>query len=324
MNNLKNIIRGGIWTIVGLYVSLIVLLHIPAVQDLIGNKVGEVLSEKFGTKVTVDRVDLGFLNRLVIDGVYMQDQSGKTMLEATRMSVNIGLFYLMKGKIVITSAQLFGLNANLYKQDANTKPNFQFVLDSLASKDTTSHTPLDLSIGSLIVRHGRVKYDQLDVAPKHQEFALEHILLTDISAHVILNTLTDDSLNVNLKRLSFKEKAGLDVGALSFKLAANKQSASLENFLLKLPNTNLTLEPINTTFQMKDNQLDLSTLSISGGIEQSKITPSDISCFVPLLRNFKNPIYLKTSISGTQDLLNVKDIEISSEKGSINLNAYGS
>ncbi len=324
MNNLKNIIRGGIWTIVGLYVSLIVLLHIPAVQDLIGNKVGEVLSEKFGTKVTVDRVDLGFLNRLVIDGVYMQDQTGKTMLEATRMSVNIGLFHLMKGKIVITSAQLFGLNANLYKQDANTKPNFQFVLDSLSSKDTTSHTPLDLSIGSLIVRHGRVKYDQLDVAPKHQEFALEHILLTDISAHVILNTLTDDSLNVNLKRLSFKEKAGLDVGALSFKLAANKQSASLENFQLKLPNTNLTLEPINTTFQMKDNQLDLSTLSISGGIEQSKITPSDISCFVPLLRNFKNPIYLKTSISGTQDLLNVKDIEISSEKGSINLNAYGS
>ena len=266
MNNLKNIIRGGIWTVVGLYVSLIVLLHIPAVQDLIGNKVGDALSKKFGTKVTVDRVDLDFLNRLIIDGVYMQDQTGKTMLEATRMSVNIGLFHLLKGKIVITTAQLFGLNANLYKQDANTKPNFQFVLDSLASKDTTSHTPLDLSIGSLIIRHGTVKYDQLDVAPKYQEFALEHILLTDISAHVILNTLTDDSLNVNLKRLSFKEKAGLDVGTMSFKLAANKQSASLENFQLKLPNTNLTLEPITATFQMKDKQLDLSTLSIDGGI----------------------------------------------------------
>lgn len=299
------------------------LLHIPAVQNYIGYKVGGILSEKFGTKVNVGRVDLGFMNRIVIDDVQMNDQMGNPMFEATRMSANVSLLDLLKGKIVITSAQLFGLNANLYKQTANSTPNFQFVLDSLAPKDTTSHTPLDLSIGSLIVRHGTVKYDQLDVAPKYQEFCAEHIHLSDISAHVILNTLTDDSLNVNLKKLSFNEESGLKVGSLSFKAEANKHVAALENFILKLPHTDIVLDSLKSNYQMKNNQLDLSTLSFNGTLSQSKITPSDVSSLVPLLQHFKNPIYVKTAFSGTSDRIDVRNVEIGSEKGSIQLLAHG-
>ena len=100
----------------GVYVTLVILLQIPAVQDYMGSQVGKILSEKFGTKVTVGQIDLGFMNRIIIDDVHMTDQLGKPMLEATRMSVNVDLIDLLKGKIVITSAQLFGLDANLYKQ----------------------------------------------------------------------------------------------------------------------------------------------------------------------------------------------------------------
>ena len=324
MNNLKNIIRGGIWTLVGVYVTLVILLQIPAVQDYMGSQVGKILSEKFGTKVTVGQIDLGFMNRIIIDDVHMTDQLGKPMLEATRMSVNVDLIDLLKGKIVITSAQLFGLDANLYKQTANSTPNFQFVIDSLASKDTTTHTPLDLSIGSLIVRHGKVKYDQLDVAPKQQKFSLEHIHVSDISAHVILNTLTDDSLNVNLKKLSFNEEAGLKVGALSFKAEANKQGANLEKLVLKLPHTEILLDSVWSSFRMKDNQLDVSSLSFGGRLDKSKITPSDVSSLVPLLHNFKNPIYVKSSFGGTADRIDIDNVVIGSENNSIHLSARGS
>lgn len=323
MNNVKNIIRGGIWTLIGVYVSVVILLHIPVVQSFIGKKVGDVLSEKFGTLVTVGQVDLGFMNRLVIDDVFMQDQAGKPMMEASRMSVSIDLLDLLKGKIVITSAQVFGLHANLYKQNAKSKPNFQFVLDSLASKDTTTHTPLDLSIGSLIVRHGNVKYNQLDDIPNSEEFSPKHIHFSDISAHLILNTLTDDSINVNLKKLSFKEKAGLNVKTLSFKAEANKSHAKLEDLLLKLPNTEISLEHLTSSYQMKDNQLDKSSLSFDGRLNQSKLTPSDISGFVQLLKDFKNPIFVNTSFSGTSEELVVKNVKIGSEKGSISMEGRG-
>ena len=96
--------------------------------------------------MTVGRVDLGFFNRIIIDDVSMLDQQSDSMFYATRISASIDYIPLFEGKISISSAQLFGLNAHLYKQTAESKPNFQFVLDSLASKDTTEHTPLDLRI----------------------------------------------------------------------------------------------------------------------------------------------------------------------------------
>ena len=146
MRKFRNIISGVIWTLVGLYVTLIVLLHIPAVQSFIGTKAGEILSEKFDTKVSVGRVDIGFLNRLIVDDLQMFDQNQRPLLKASRASVKIDLLELAKGKISILSAQLFGLDANLYKESADASPNFQFVLDSLASKDQSEKTPINLKI----------------------------------------------------------------------------------------------------------------------------------------------------------------------------------
>ena len=93
MRKFRNIISGVIWTLVGLYVTLIVLLHIPAVQSFIGTKAGEILSEKFDTKVSVGRVDIGFLNRLIVDDLQMFDQKNRPLLKASRASVKIEVKY---------------------------------------------------------------------------------------------------------------------------------------------------------------------------------------------------------------------------------------
>ena len=96
---------------------------------------------------------------------------------------------LTQGRIVISSAQLFGLNANLYRADAQSQPNYQFLLDSLASKDTTHHTPLDLAIRSLVIRRGQVAYRQRDVAAQNGVYSAEYLHLSDLSLHTSLDSL---------------------------------------------------------------------------------------------------------------------------------------
>ena len=172
MKSVKNIVNGAIWALVGLVVTLLVLLRLPAVQSFIGSSVGDALSEKLGTEVHVGRVDLGFFNRVIIDDISMLDQEGKQMLTASRASAKLDFLALSQGRIVVKSAQLFGLKASLYQKSADEKPNFAFVLDSLASKDSTKHTPLDLKINSLVIRRGRQLRDFLDpvVGKDQQQF----------------------------------------------------------------------------------------------------------------------------------------------------------
>ena len=98
------------------------------------------------------------LSAVIIDDVCLYDQRHKEMLRVGRLSAKIDMLPLAEGKISISSAQLFGAHARLYRRNATTVPNFQFVIDSLASKDTTSHTPLDLRISTLIIRHSSPAY----------------------------------------------------------------------------------------------------------------------------------------------------------------------
>ena len=110
--------------------------------------------------------------------------------------------------------------------------NIQFVLDSLASKDTTRHTPLDLHIGSLIIRHGAVAYNQRDIAPKPGVFSPQHLGIRDLSAHIILSHLTDKDIHLTVKKIALKDKSGLQLKNLRFKLDADQQQALLRDCLL--------------------------------------------------------------------------------------------
>ena len=69
MKKFKHICNGIIWTLIVLYLLLIVLMHLPSVQTFLGKEVAEALADKFGTKVEVGKVNLGFFNRIIIDDV---------------------------------------------------------------------------------------------------------------------------------------------------------------------------------------------------------------------------------------------------------------
>lgn len=323
MKRLKHIITGVIWTIASIYLALVILTHIPPVQAFIGSQVSKALSQKLGTKVSICKVNLGFLNRFIVDDVTVFDQKGEKMLIASRVSAKFDYLALAKGKISISSAQLFGLHANLYKKTADSKPNFQFILDSLASKDTTSKKHLDLAIHSLIIRNGNIKYDQLD-SPEKTYFTPKHIDAKEISAHIILNVLTEDSLNLNVKKLSFQETKGLNMLSLSFKAIANKNSASIEKCRLLLPNTWLSIGKITAFYKQDNGKLEMASLAYNGKINSSKITPSDLKSFDISFNNFRNPIYLSSDISGTSTSLRIKNFNLDSHNNRIRLQGNGS
>ena len=322
MKKIKKIISGIIWTIAGLVLLLYVLLRIPAIQQLIGNQVSSALEDKLGTKVSVGRVDIGLLNRITVDDVLIYDQQQKKMLQASRIEAKIDLMPLTEGRISISSAQLFGLHAILYKQTADSKPNFQFVIDSLSTKKKEK-TPLDLRIKSLVIRNGRVQYDQYDQPKTAGQLSPYHLDIRNISSHLMLNALTDDSLSFKLKKLTMQEQSGLDIRAMNMEINANKKKAVVEDFYLQLPHSEMTIDKLLATYHMKDGKLDKQSLHFAANLKHSEITPSDLTCLAPALKNFKNKIYIQTAVTGTTNSLAVNDLDISSQTGSIRLQANG-
>ena len=312
-----------LWTVIALNVILFTVTRLPVTQRYMGDKVSGIASDILGTQVSIGRVDIGLPSRLILNDLVIRDQHQQEMIRAARVSVKMNIVPLLEGKVAISSAQLFGAHFQLYKSNADAQPNFQFLLDSLASKDTTSHTPLDIQVNSLIVRHTSVDYDQLDQPETEGQFNMAHLKLQDISAYINLRALTDDSLNINVRRLSLNEQSGLTINRLGFRFEANRRHAVLHDFLLEMPNTLLKTDTITASYQLNGQEIEAGTLSFAGSIRESHITPSDLRCFDAALKNFQRPISLSTAFNGTDQRLNVPDFRLTTSEEDIDIHVDG-
>lgn len=301
LKKFRHIINAIVWVLAGLYMVAVVMANIPMIQLFIGNSLGALASKKLGTEVHIGKVNVGFFNRIIVDDVSILDQKGKHLLRSTRMSAKLSYLDLMQGRIIVTSAQLFGLDANLYKASAKAKTNFQFVIDSLQSKDTTSHKPFHMAINSLIIRHGQLTWNQLD-APHKTTFDTHHIKINNISSHIIINTLGNDSLNVIVKKLALNEASGINLKSLSLKASANSKRLDIDNLHLVLPHSEINI-PYFTC--------DLSTdAQFKTAITESHVLLSDLSPFASKLNNINRSTVFKFSLSGNRKALNVNDLTI--------------
>ena len=322
---IKYIFNVCFWTVVSLYLLIAVMVHIPYVQQSLASGVASVISSKLNTRVEIGRVDLGFLNRLVIDNTTIYDQGGKPMVRAARLAVRIDLLQLVEGRIRISSAQVFSTHFTLYRANAASAPNFQFALDALASKDSTkAKTPLDLSVNSFIMRHCSVKYDQLDRPHTPGRFNPAHLHFTNIGTYIRLNALTDDSLNVALNTLSATEQSGVKVDAMSLSLVAGGSECRLRDLSLRLPHSHIAIADITARYRrLADGKVDMGSLRYSALVKSASITPSDLSPVVPQLADYRNPLQLRLSASGTAKRVNVNRLQITSPSGELSASADG-
>lgn len=320
MNTLKHVVNWVIWSLVALYVLLMTLTHLPVFQQWLAGRAAQAIGQKLGTEVHIGSIDLGFLNRLIVDDVTVKDQEQGDLLRVGRMSVKVDLLPLSEGRIVISSAQLFNAHAVLLRKDSLSKTNFQFVIDSLASKDTTSQTPLNLAINSLIVRRSSVSYDQQDMPETKGIINPKHLNMRDISAHILLKALTDDSLSVNVKRLAMKEQSGLTVSRLSMQLQKDTHGAQLRNFFLQLPRSSLTIDSIVATCDF--NHLK-ETLQFTADLTDASITPSDLSFLTPKTSQLKSPISLNAHFSGSTDNIDVEKLQLFTADGALSAKFNG-
>ena len=320
MKTLKHVINWIVWSVIAINVLMMTLTHLPAFQSWLGAKVASIVSQKLGTEVTIGNVDVGFLNRLVVDNINLKDQAGQDLLHVGKLSARIELYPLTEGRIVLTSAQLFNAHANLYRKDSLTACNFQFVVDSLASRDTTQSTPLDLRINSLIIRQSSVAYNETSAPTTPDKFNTKHLKINDISAHILLKALTPDSIDVNVKRLTFKEQSGLSVNKLAFSFVAGTGSALLSNFYLQLPRSSLSIPQIVAQGDMFHHPAELS---FAGSIDDTSIMPQDLSPLYPPLCKFRSPISLKALVAGEGRRFDLKQFELLSADGDIYARLHG-
>lgn len=203
------------------------------------------------------------------------DKEQKQMLRVARVSAAIDIMPLFDGEVSISSAQLFGMRANIYKKDDASPLNCQFVIDSLKPKPEQPKKPLNLAIASLIIRNGSIEYNQLDKPVVNGRFSPYHISLSGISSHIIIDRLTDTSCDATIKKLALKEKSGLQIDNLKLEAQYRNDSLTVSDFMLKMPQTSLTIPSFAASFRKENGKIVPASINAEATIEAEKISAND-------------------------------------------------
>ncbi len=309
LRKLRRLLNITVWTVVTVWLLIVVSLNIPAMKAYLGERLAAALERQTGAEVTIKRVDAGMMNRVIIDGASIKDLNGRTMLTAGRLSVKLLLSDLLQGKITIASAQIFGLKADLYKNDGE-QANFLFLVDAFKRDETAESSPLNLRVNSLIIRRSEIKYNDSSgeycgvISPKH-------VNVKDISAHIILNRLSSDSLNLNIRRLSLRDGSGLDIKRMSLKLVAGAAGARLSDFNIILPHSQLHVFATADYSLTRGDSTRIDNLKYSGTITETSILPSELHVIKGLKQLSDTPIDLSAEFNGTAKTFNISALELS-------------
>ncbi len=322
---IKYTVRILVGTLIGLYLGILVLLDIPYVQSRLSVLVSEELKKVLQSEVSIGRIDMGLLNRIIIEDVMLHDRDGGELLKAARISAKFELLPLMEGRIAISNVQLFGFTANLYRETPQAQPNFQFVLDAFASKDTTNtNTNLDLRINSVLIRRGRISYNVLSEPETPGRFNTNHLFVKDLAATLSLKALSRDSLNVAIRRFSFEEECGFALKKLSAKVTANNRQLAVQHFGIELEHTVLRMDSLTVRYDSLPQLAQLTDRVTYEGTLAATPVLKDFSPFVPALQRFSDPLNLQIAFSGHGKNLDVPFLYLRNKENSVVVNGKAS
>lgn len=242
-----------------LFILLIILfIRSPWGQDLIADKLISNFAKKTNTTIEVERLFITFSGNIFLDGVYLEDKKGDTLLYSKELEADIPLLPIIRGKgISVTSLEWSGVRANISRKDTVQGYNFEFLQEafatdttttsaSQASQDTTS-SPQKINIGQIFLKDIHLTYND-EFAGMDAELVLENLDLE-------METFDLENMNFFASELSISDTK------LAYYQTKAIPETDEEEEETPMPNfgaDNLNLENIHAIYESRPDSIQLN------------------------------------------------------------------
>ena len=275
---------------------LILFVRSPWGQDIIVTRAVSFLSDKTKTKVAVEKLFITFDGDIQLDGLYLEDTKGDTLIYSKSLEANVPLWALIQGNgIGVDGLEWEGVRANITRKDTIQGFNFQFLIDAFATQDTTTvktdttQAPLNIILGNLRFKNFNVVYndavtgidsrfkigklvadmDKTDL--ETMTFNASELELTDSQIKLYQTPIpkTPDTESSTLPVLTVDEftlnKVYVDYQNQADHIAL---TATINDFYAEVPNIDLA----NQLFEVEEFRLKNSNISLKTETENNAIT----------------------------------------------------
>ena len=282
------------------------------VQQKITNYISNYLSESWGTTVQVKKINLEPFQQMNIEGLYVEDQRGDTLLYVKKLYADFSKFKLLRKNYVLKELRAEELKFYLKRYKDQENLNLQFILDSLGTDTNKKNTkPFILELENVELNGIHFIYQDQNIIDTSfgmhfQDLDISHVngLFNDVK-------IVNDSIQFEVYDFSAKDKSGLDVTNLQTKGFVSSTGMDLNPLFIKMNNS--VVDADRLAFKYKrwgDYKQFVSKVKMNGEFRNARVQMNDIGYFAGALGGWNQIIVLSGNIFGSVSNLSGRAIKL--------------
>jgi hypothetical protein len=296
-----------------LTVAFYIAINNPKSQTWMAQRVAAYLSGELKAKITIRAVSIEFFKKVDLQGIYMEDQHGDTLLYADKLIVDVHRFDYDNKYLSLSNIRLSDSKIKLKKYRGEHGLSYRFLQDYFQSSDTTSkkNAPWKVDFGGIDLDNVTFAYVDTRDTINDRGMDYENIRVTGIKASFYDIDPMGDSVSLKIKNMQGRERCGLALKDLSTRMTVSDSSAHLDD--LHFITTGSTVDGfLDFYFHDRDDFADdfVHLVKMDGHFSNSVIEMGDIAYFAPELLGIKKKVLLTGDIKGTVDHLKCKNVDI--------------
>lgn len=286
-------------------------LRTPRVQTKITQHIASYLSEELKTTVSVQGVDVGFFNRVILEGLYVEDLKGDTLTYLNKLHLGVKYLSLDKQQVHLSKVRIDDLKFYLHKYEGDEKLNLQFLIDYFSvPKDATQAKPWDIRSTALELRNAsfqlRNHYSEkkpLGIDYKDLDITRINVLIDDIR-------IDADTIFGDVRKLTCLENRGFHLKKLSGKAKVSPHELKIDGLTINTARSDVDLDLHYTYSGWADYKMFIDSVRMNYDFRNSRVDLKDVAFFAPALNGLEETLRLSGRVYGSISSLNARNLEI--------------
>lgn len=302
--------------------SLILLIFISFAirssqfQTFLGQKATQYFSKELKTKISIEKVDIYFFDKVALDGVFVLDQKNDTLADLKSIHVVLNKFDSKNKIIDLKEVVLKNGNVKLNREKKKGEFNFQFISDYFASTDTTASEPFEIKLNTIRLKQINFKYDDNRSAYTLYGIDYAHLNFKNLYLNASnFKILKSGGLETYVKHISFREKSGFNLNKFSSKIAFDDKGLRMNYLRIITPKSKIFFSKLNLNIEKPEDFSEfVDKVVFDVSMNKSIISLDDISIFANALEGMKQKIVMQAEITNRIKDLKLANLDIQTGK----------
>ncbi len=295
------------------------VMRSSTVQTWLAQRLAGYLSSSLGTEVRIDRVDIEFIKTLELEGLYIEDLEGDTLLSAPRILTDIRVLGIDRNVIGLRSVTLAEPRIKLKKYPGKDHLNLQFLVDHFAPEgEVPAGKPPHFLADHISISGGHFSYQDLNTPSEDTAFGIDFrdLDVRNIKANITGFAARGDSVQGRVEHLSLSEKSGFHLDTLRTEALISPDKMAFDQSRIRTPGSGIDLDLAFRYQGMKAFNNFIDSVNMEATIDTSRLQFGDISYFAPDLEGLQQVVQVAGEVNGTVKDLKGKGMRIAFASGS--------